>query len=247
MKKTLKNHFKPFFKTICFCSLCFLIVSLSVFIPKNKTSVNAVYSNEKYYKNQVEFVVMLNEINLVFGIIINFQNKCVNVTALPTESIKNSSVLFDTNRLLSSASSFLNFNPKRKIILNNSDITAIINSAGGINTTTPYGIPSPANPEILIENYGCNHIYGQTVVTLLNLFSYPNAEQLCYSAKLIALTVKQFLIDFSKEKYYILNNSNTDISYTDFYNYRNFLSNCISNTNFNAAKGIWIGEKYYIT
>jgi hypothetical protein len=112
-------------------------------------------------------------------------------------------------------------NSYKSITFNLSGFENMVNSLGGIEIETPYGLPSPYKNKTIIAKDEKLLVYGSSLGEILTkkTITTEMAEYYCYILEELCI---KFLNDCTPESYTLLNqNCETNISYTDFYdNYK---------------------------
>ncbi len=116
---------------------------------------------------------------------------------------------------------------KRKISLTLENVEEMINIVGGITLSSAMEIPSPAGGEIILTD-GVTHIFGDLAITLLKK-SDANSP-LFY--EIIANLTAKYTESFTRQRYFYLANTKTDISYADYYDNREKIELCHKNIYF---------------
>lgn len=99
-----------------------------------------------------------------------------------------------------------------------------VNYLGGVEIETPYGLPSPANTDIIIAKDEKLYVYGASLAALLVETAAPTPERGLYYCYALGEVCLKFLKEGEPDLYKFLNrNSETDISYTDYYDNYEYL------------------------
>ena len=110
----------------------------------------------------------------------------------------------------------------KQISFNTEGFKNVVNYLNGVEIETPYGLPSPANTDIIIAANERLFVYGASLAALLCNEASPTAERLTYCCYALGEVCLKFIKEGDTELYKFLNqNCETDISYTEYYdNYK---------------------------
>ena len=111
----------------------------------------------------------------------------------------------------------------RKIAFTLKGFEDTVDFLGGVEIETPYGLPSPANTSLIIAKDERLFVYGASLGALLCQDAAPSKEKSAYFCYALGELCLKFIKEGDPELYKFLNQSSeTDISYTDYYdNYKN--------------------------
>ena len=137
---------------------------------------------------------------------------------------------------------------QKQINLTLLEFESIVNFLGGVEVETPYGLPSPANAEIIITKNERLLAHGASLGALLCKEKEPSAEKMAYYSYILSEICLKFLKNCDTEYYKFLNdNSETDISYTEYYDSFKALNQSIKHTDFSAPNGYWKNGEFCLT
>lgn len=123
----------------------------------------------------------------------------------------------------------------------------VINFLGGVELETPYGLPSPANTNTLIAKDERTVVYGASLRAILCKEKEPSATQMNYYGYLLSEVCLKFLKNCDTNYYkFLKNNSETDISYADFYDNFKTLKESIKYADYLSSKGFWQKGVFYL-
>lgn len=239
---------KVFFSVIIICSALFSLTGISLIrIPESKSVAKEQYSGIPYSSNSITLFLKTNELPVCFLIQLNPKLKSTNVTTLPSLSVKNSSIYLKDKKTKNDYSEFFNRSIDYILTADNKALTEIIDISNGITANTPYGLPSPSgNGKLIAENENL-HIYGGTVINILDFEKQPKIEHLKYYSELIGLVLKNFLTEFTENKYILLKERSViDMSFSEYYNNKAAVQACTETITASFVDGVWIDNYYYI-
>lgn len=244
------KNIKSFFTSLFVCLIIFSIVLCFAVFP-SKTKDNYVakqnYSNIPYNTNQTVFMIKTSELPVCFLLKLLPKTKSFNISVIPLNSVKNSSMNFNDCESLDDFSDFLDTKVDYLLTLSNDALSQIINCASGIVAKTPYGVPSPVGSQLINDEREIAKLFSGSVINLLSMNSEPDAEFLEYQAYLMALVVNKFLADIDDQKYLLLKKiSDLSLSYADYYNNKDIIKECASLYEASFYDGVWIDGLYYL-
>lgn len=247
--KTAKiKKIKVFFSVIIICSALFSLTGITLIrIPKSKTVAKEQYSGIPYSSNSITLFLKATELPVCFLIELNPKLESANVTALPSLSVKSSSVFLNDKETKNDYSGFFNCSVDYVLTIDNKALTEIINISNGITANTPFGLPSPSGNGKLIAENECLHIYGDTLINIMAFEKQPKSEHLKYYSELMGLVLKEFISEFTEDKYILLKeHSVIDISFPKYYNNKTSVQACAKNITASFVDGVWIDNYYYV-
>lgn len=104
----------------------------------------------------------------------------------------------------------------------------VVNYLNGVEIETPYGLPSPANTDIIIATDEKLFVYGASLAALFCNKAAPSAERLSYYCYALGELCLKFIKEGDTELYKFLNeNCETNVSYTDYYDNYKYLKETI--------------------
>ncbi|MBQ4131208.1 MAG: hypothetical protein IJD71_02585 [Clostridia bacterium] len=135
---------------------------------------------------------------------------------------------------------------QRYIRLTALQLDDITNYLGGIELETPYGLPSPANTNTLIAKDERTLVYGASLSALICKEKEPSVTKMAYCCYVLSEICLKFLKNCDTDYYkFLKNNSETDISYADFYDNFKALRDTIKYTDYICVKGKWRNGVFY--
>ncbi len=245
------KNIKSFFASLLICLIIFSVVLCFAMFP-SKTNDNSVakqnYSNIPYYTtNQTIFIIKTSELPVCFLLKLLPKTRSFNISVIPLNSVKNSSILFTNCKNINDFSDFLEIKIDYILELSNDALSQIINYVGGIVAKTPYGIPSPVGKQLINDENKSAKLFSGSVINLLSMKTNPDTEFLEYQAYLMALVVNKFLADINDQNYFLLKKiSNIELSYADYYNNKDIIKSCANLYEIALFDGVWIDDLYYL-
>lgn len=110
-----------------------------------------------------------------------------------------------------------------------------VNFLGGVEIETPYGLPSPAKTNAIIAKDEKLFVYGASLGVLLCDEADLSAERINYYCYALGEVCLKFLKNGNTTLYkHLKNNSQTDISYTDYYDNYKYLKATIKSVSLDA-------------
>lgn len=248
MKQNTIKSVKPFFSAMIICSVIFSIFGVALIkIPESEPVAKEQYSGIPYSSDYITLYLKTSELPVCFLVKLNPKLNCSYVTAFPSLSVKNSSIYLNSKKTKAEYSDFFGCSIDYILPIDNEALSKIIDMSGGIVTSTPFGLPSPSGNGKLIAANESLHIYGAALTSILSYEKQPDKEHLNYYGELIAISIKQFLTEFTEDKYFSLKEySIINISFADYYNNKDAVEASVQNVSSSFIDGVWMNDYYYI-
>lgn len=244
-RKSFLYFLVSFFVCFATCSTTFI----PLLIPQKQETkpADTNYPFATYQNLNVDIVLVLTDAPLDFYIELSTSASLCRVTAFPKRLVKKSTEFLKDSASPKEKAKFLDKNIDRSIVLSTEVLKNLTDFLGGIVCDTPYGLPSPAKEKTTIALNETLLMYGSSIVAIIKSVPFPDSERAKYSSKLISLIVQKFLKNADMEAYLLLENSSeTDISYSDYYDNRSLLSVASKYTEYSSYDGLWIKENFYL-
>ena len=250
MKNYYFKHIKAFFISLISCIVVFSVVLCFTIQPSDSKThlvTKQNFADAPYETSQKSLLLKTFELPVVFLLKLLPKTNSFYVSAIPFNSVKNSSFKFNECKSKEEISSFLDTKIDYVIEISNNSLSEIINFSNGIIAKTPYGVPSPVDDKLINDDDETAKLFSGSAIKILSMNNRPDTEYLKYQAYLMGLIVESFLKDISDEKYFLLKNStNIDLSYADFYNNKENIKYCTTSHETEIYDGVWIENLYYL-
>ena len=222
----------------------FLSVLTLSFLPYNskEQSVNNIKSDVPYSPSKsdllVKILIDIENCPAEFLAKISLKNQKVSLSCRPKKCVSKNG---------ESINGFNTDEYEKRIAFSELQFSDIINYLNGVELETPYGLPSPANDDITLTKNERVMVYGASLLALLTKEKSPTNERMGYYCYALSEVCLKFLKNCDLDHYKFLNNnSNTDISYTEFYDNFKYLKEGIKYTDYQAPNRYFKNGMFYL-
>ncbi len=221
MRKILKLYILPFLAAACLCSaICFGLMSPLIFKTSDSVAANEQYLSAPYGDEASVLLLKLADLPISFTVEIDYFLGSCSVFCFPTKCISRSLVRLEPQSTVAEMEKFFSFGTDKYILADSHYLKNIINSVGGISILPKYNTPSPTGKDYLPFDDGELQIYGGSIIGLMAAESQPDARRMEHYAEIMCKVFAKQLSRLSKESFYeMIEKSETDISYADFYDF----------------------------
>lgn len=206
---------------------------------------------KKVNKNQSDITYSPSKGDLAVSVLIDIENCPAEFLAKISLENQKVSLSCKPKKCVSKNGESINgFNTdeyEKRIVFSELQFSDITNYLNGVELETPYGLPSPANDDITITKNERVMVYGASLLALLTKEKSPTSERMGYYCYALSEICLKFLKNCDLDHYKFLNNnSNTDISYTEFYDNFKYLKVGIKYTDYQAPNGYFENGMFYL-
>ncbi len=232
------------------------IFSSAIFIgtasPKKELDANQnvaePYNAEHLPIISKTILINITDLSLCFLLTLNSRKNEITVFSFPKESVKNSDEHFNTNIPETSCYNLFGKRIDKTISLSQGALKKIVDFWGGVIIYTTYGFKSPSNSEITLPyTEEKEQIFGAVFVQILADYAYPDEKMLLYFSELMLSLIKKIITEIDENSFaFLFDNCETNINYKNFIDAKAALPYCAKNLSYSSAKGVWLGNEFFL-